>query len=240
MPEIKIGVVVADLDEYKPLVAFTERFCAKPYTYFKNEGIRFNFKGFEIICLFSGVGKVNAATAAMHLVDIGCSYILNYGLSGGISGVKRGEINIPDKFLEHDFDLTLIGYKPCEKPWQNYIYSADEFLKNAVIKCFGDLSGGTAVCGDKFICTDTDRKFLKDTFGASTCDLETGAIASVCDFSSVPFLSLRRVSDDAGDDACDSYRNMNINDGTALIDIFIKALESILVRLREKQNVTEG
>ena len=237
MPEVKIGVVVADLDEYKPLEAYVRRFSPEKYEFYKNDALSFDYKGNKIICVFSGVGKVNAAGAAMHLVDSGCGYILNYGLSGGISGVKRGEINIPDKFLEHDFDLSLIGYKPCEKPWQNYIYSVDKSLKDAVEKGLGELSGGTAVCGDKFICTDNDRKFLKDTFNATTCDLETGAIASVCEFASVPFLSLRRVSDDAGDDAVNSYRNMNINEGTALIDIFFKALESICDMIKERQNV---
>lgn len=236
MPDIKIGVVIADLDEYKPFAESVKRFAPRKYAFYNNDALSFDYDGYEIICLFSGVGKVNAAAAAMHLVDIGCSYILNFGLSGGISGVKRSEVNIPDKFLEHDFDLTLIGYKPCEKPWQKYVYSSDGFLKNAVLGVFGDLSGGTAVCGDRFICRKEDRDFLKDTFDATTCDLETGAIASVCDFASVPFLSIRRVSDDAGDDALSSYRNMNINEGTALADIFIMALGGICNALKEKNN----
>ena len=36
---------------------------------------------------------------------------------------EEKEIGI--EFLEHDFDLTGIGYKPCEKPSQKYIYDAE-------------------------------------------------------------------------------------------------------------------
>ena len=61
-----------------------------------------------------------------------------------------------------------------------------------------------------------------------SCDMETAAIAYVCDFANVPFLALRRISDDAGADAVDSYREMNTAAEAVLSDYiidFIKALE---------------
>ena len=224
MQNLKIGIVVADYDEYAPFVAALSNKDVKEYNYFNREAISFEIGAASVICINCGIGKVNAATAATHLADSGCTYILNYGLSGGISGVHRGEIVLPDKFLEHDFDLTGIGYKPCEKPSQKYIYEANSVLLQKAKLAIGQCAGGTAVCGDRFVCSADDRDFLRDTFGATTCDMETAAIASVCDMANIPYLSLRRVSDDAGEDAYANYSDMNTGEGQTLSEMFLKVL----------------
>ena len=224
MQNLKIGIVVADYDEYAPFVAALSNKDVKEYNYFNREAISFEIGAASVICINCGIGKVNAATAATHLADNGCTYILNYGLSGGISGVHRGEIVLPDKFLEHDFDLTGIGYKPCEKPSQKYIYEANRALLQKAKLALGECVGGTAVCGDRFVCSADDRDFLRDTFGATTCDMETAAIASVCDMANIPYLSLRRVSDDAGEDAYANYSDMNTGEGQTLSEMFLKVL----------------
>ena len=227
MKNLKIGIVVADYDEYAPFTEAVKSHNPVDYGYFGKRAVTFDLGQYSIICINCGIGKVNAATAASHLADMGCNYILNFGLSGGISGVKRGEVVLPDKFLEHDFDLTAIGYKPCEKPSQNYIYDADNILLQKAKSVLGELASGTAVCGDRFICNAADRSFLRDTFSATSCDMETAAIASVCDMASIPYLSLRRISDDAGEDAYSSYKDMNIGEGETLSHIFMKILYAI-------------
>lgn len=230
MKDFKIGVVIADFSEYAPFADAVSKYNARKYSCLGRESICFDLGECTVICINSGIGKVNAATSAAHLADIGCTYILNFGLSGGISGVKRGEIVLPDKFLEHDFDLTAIGYKPCEKPSQEYIYSADAELLNKAQSAIGVCRHGTAVCGDRFICNDTEREFLRKMFSAATCDMETAAIASVCHFAKIPYLSLRRVSDDAGDDAYSIYKEMDIYEGQTLADIFLKVLDAVVKR----------
>ncbi len=224
MKNFKIGIVVADYDEYAPFAESVSEYNVQEYKYFNRAAITFEINNVNVICVNCGIGKVNAATAATHLVDIGCDIILNFGLSGGISAVKLGEIVLPDRFLEHDFDLTGIGYKPCEKPSQTYIYDASEMLLQKAENAIGATEHGTAVCGDKFICSADDRNFLRDTFAATTCDMETAAIASVCYMANIPFLSLRRVSDDAGDDAYANYSDMNTGEGQTLADVFLNVL----------------
>ena len=91
MKNIKIGIVVADCDEYKPLANIIEEGEYADYSFLGRTGHKFtinteNGKA-EVISILCGIGKVNAAAATMHLIDIGCDYILNYGLSGGISGI---------------------------------------------------------------------------------------------------------------------------------------------------------
>ncbi|MBE6810530.1 MAG: 5'-methylthioadenosine/S-adenosylhomocysteine nucleosidase [Ruminococcaceae bacterium] len=227
MKNKKIGIVVADYDEYTPFLESAKVYNPQSYNYFNRLAVQFDIENTGVVCINCGIGKVNAATAATHLADIGCTYILNFGLSGGISGVHRGEIVLPDKFLEHDFDLTGIGYKPCEKPSQKYIYEVDNKLLEKAQSAIGECVHGTAVCGDRFICNKNDSNFLRKTFGATTCDMETAAIASVCDMADIPYLSLRRVSDDAGEDAYANYSEMNTGDGQTLSEVFLKVLEAI-------------
>lgn len=228
MDMLKIGIVVADSDEYKPLLEYIEKGKYEEYSFLGRMAHKFNIGKAQVVSILCGIGKVNATAAAMHLVDIGCNIILNFGLSGGISGVFKGDVCLCDKFLEHDFDLTGIGYKPCEKPSQRYIYDADTSLIEKFKQILPQVKVGTAVTGDRFICNADDRDYFKNEFSAMSCDMETAAIAYVCDFANVPFLALRRISDDAGADAVDSYREMNTAAEAVLSDYiidFIKVLE---------------
>lgn len=221
MSNLKIGIVVADSDEYAPLEEYIKKGEYSDYSFLGRKGHKFTVSKVEVISILCGIGKVNATAAAMHLVDMGCNLILNFGLSGGISGVRRGDISICDRFLEHDFDLTGIGYKPCEKPSQKYIYDANAEIIELFKKIIPDVKCGTAVTGDRFVCDEALRLALKTDFNAMSCDMETAAIAYVCDFADIPFLALRRISDDAGADAVDSYREMNTSNQTVLSDLII-------------------
>ena len=160
---------------------------------------------------------------------MGCDLILNYGLSGGVSGIGRGEITLPDRFLEHDFDLQVLGYKPCEKPSQpSYIYNASQELLSLAKEIIPTAKCGTAVTGDRFICDDAVRIELANTFNAMSCDMETAAIAYVCEYCDIPFLAIRRVSDDAGNDAKDAYRSMNTADETVLYSYVEELIKAII------------
>lgn len=226
--KLSIGVVIADENEYLPFALYAQNNGAVDAEFLGKKGVSFELKGqnksAQVNCVVCKIGKVNAAAAATHLIDKGADIILNFGLSGGVSRVNRGDLVIADRFLEHDFDLTMIGYKPCEKPGQEYIYEADSRLLSVFLKELPDVVHGTAVCGDRFICNEQDRTFLKENFGAVSCDMETGAIAAVCAMADVPFIALRRVSDDAGSDAESSYREMNDGGETLLADAFYKVL----------------
>ena len=232
MKNVKIGIVVADVDEYKSLADYLSGCENTEFSVFGRKGHKFDVTTengtANVISLLCGIGKVNAAVAATYLVLEGCDIILNYGLSGGIDGVRRGDLVICDRFLEHDFDLTVIGYKPCEKPGQKYIYLADKKLLDLFLQYLPEVKVGTAVTGDRFVCDESLRLSLKSDFSAMSCDMETAAIAYVCDSALIPFLALRRISDDAGDDAVDSYIEMNTSNETVLSDLIIGFCKKIV------------
>lgn len=225
--KIKIGLIVADDMEY---AAYEELVSSNliENDFFGRKGHRYEIskdnKKIIIDSILCGIGTVNAATAAMHLVDSGANILLNYGLSGGISNVFRGEDVVGVSFLEYDFDLTCCGYKSCEKPAQEYIYAANEVLSDVISKQGGDLKKVKVASGDRFVSDPILRDQLKNEFGINACDMETAAIAYVAHLSDTPFSSLRRVSDDAGEEATDDYHDMNNKPMTDLPALLLKSI----------------
>ncbi len=224
----KIGIVIADDMEYAPIRSMK----GEEFSFYKREGHKFVFSNeerkIELYTVCCGIGKTNSAAAAMYLIDNGCSVILNTGLSGGMSGVRRGDITFCDSYIEHDFDLTPLGYKKGEKPSQKYIYESDKLLLEFFRTLYPNARVGMAVTGDCFVCDDALRKQLIESYSPMSCDMESAAIASVCDMANVPFLAVRRVSDDAGDDAAGNYQAMNDNETFDLAVFTVGAVKEML------------
>ena len=231
MEKIKIGIVIADNDEYLPLEKLMPALGGKPTVIAGRNGHIFTVNAengqAEVTAVCSGIGKVNAAVAATALAEKGVDLILNCGLSGGISGIARHELMIAETFTEHDFDLTGLGYKPCQKPGQEYIYRSSEDI-NAVFKAImPEAKIGMAVSGDCFVSDSGKRDFLKNEFGAMACDMETAAVAYVCSAYNIKFGCVRKISDDAGASAADSYREVNVLAEDALIKVLLQAVSRI-------------
>lgn len=219
----KIGLIVADTDEFSPLAKIIKQGNYSEDAFLKRKILKFVSGNAEIIAIHCGIGKVNAAAAAVHLIDIGCEAVLNYGFSGGLGTAKKNELYLCDRFTEHDFDLTMIGYKPCEKPGQDsYIYKSDGRLDRIIRELLPDIKSGTAVTGDCFICDSARSRFLSETFNAVSCDMETAAIAYVCEYAGVPFACVRKISDGADESAEESYREVNTSGEDYLQRLIIK------------------
>ena len=226
---LKIGYIVADEDEYAPLRSFADKYMATRSDFYSREGHLFTFsqdgKTIVVHSVLCGVGMVNAAAAATYLAGEGVDIILCSGLSGGISGIKRGELTIGTRYIEHDFDLTPLGYEMCKKPLQKYIYEANDMLTDILCEIYPELKRGVIVSGDCFVGDNTKKQFLKNTFDAMSCDMESAAVAYVADLAKIPFAAVRRISDDAGDDAADSYGEMNNLREEVLVEILFNAVK---------------
>lgn len=203
---MKIGLLIVDIDEYLPFLDVIKDYNPQNAPYFDKQGCKIFVDGNEIYTVCCGIGKVNAAAATAYLLDNGYEYIMNIGYSGGISGVKIGDCVVCTKFIEHDFDMTAVGYKTCEKPNQEYVYYADKDVIEIAKRVVPGIKEGPSVTGDSFISDDKKRDFFKTEFGAVSCDMETGAIAAVCYFRKAKFMSLRMISDNAGDDSGIDYK----------------------------------
>lgn len=223
----KIGLLIADKDEYTPFVSSLSDIGYKKIDYLDKEGVIFNIGCAEVTAILCGIGKVNAAAGAMHLIDKGCKIVLNFGMSGGLAGIKRGACTFPELFLEHDFDLSEIGYMPYLKPGQSAPCFADKALLK-IAKKIGFETSMLAVSGDRFICDDNLKNKLIKELGADSCDMETAAAAAVCNAANIPFSSLRRISDDGGSDALKTHRKMNSFDNMSLPNAFLTYLKEVI------------
>lgn len=228
---LKIGLIIADPDEYSPILNYVEKFGGKEQPLFGLKSHSFVMPAkdgnCEIVSILCGIGKVNTATATTLLVDRGIDIIINTGLSGGVSSVSRGDIVLATRLLEHDFDLTCFGYAFAEKPSQEYIYSANEKLNAIYEELSPSIKKGTMVAGDRFVNDSELRNKLKNEFGAVACDMESAAAAYVCHITNTPFAAVRRISDDAGEEATDAYRSMNELAESCLLDIVLKGISRI-------------
>ncbi|MBQ2704606.1 MAG: 5'-methylthioadenosine/S-adenosylhomocysteine nucleosidase [Clostridia bacterium] len=218
-----IGIVIADGCEYEPM---RDKGLALGGTLDKLGGmncVRFTHGGVRITAIHCGIGKVNAASAAAFLLADGVELLVSTGYSGGIAGAPRGSTALATRFLEHDFDLTPLGYAPAVKPDQEYIYDAHKGVNDLILTLYPALAKGVMVSGDCFVCDDALRDRLRDNYGAVACDMESAAVASTGYKMGVGTVALRRISDDAGNDASGLYLDAAVYE-TSMTDMILNVI----------------
>lgn len=197
---MKIGIVCASDDELLPFLSVieiskvTERAMLKFY-----EG---KIHGVNVVALFSGVCKVNAAIASQILIDVfEVNMIINSGTAGGIdSKLKIFDTIISTEVCYHDVSPDILTEF---HPWiKSVFFSADDELirlsKIAVKKLEkeGKVFWGRIVTGETFI-TDKEQTQINNEFSPLAVDMETASIAHVCYVNNIPFLSIRCITDNA-------------------------------------------
>lgn len=218
-----IAVLIADTHEYNP---FCKWATANGAENFEENGMRMltmPFHGDRLVAMMSGTGKVNAAIAAMHLIlKYNAKEIYNIGFSGAVKGVRRGDLVAGSSCTECDFDLRPLGYELGVKPDQKYVYETDAELLD-MCKAQG-LYIGALGTGDMFLTSNETKADFHNRFGICAFDMESGAIAGVCDRYGVKSLSIRKISDDSEDTASEDYREMNKSEEMGLTDTLIALL----------------
>ncbi len=220
-----IGVLIADRYEYNP---FSKWASDNGATEFRENGmdmLEVDFCGIKLIAMLTNIGKVNAANAAAHLIlKYEVDEIYNIGFSGAVKGVRRGDLVAGETYQECDFDLTPLGRELGVKPDQEYIYkTADDLLK--LCKALG-IKTGKLGTGDMFLTSSESKKNFHKRFGICAFDMESAAIASVCHRYGIKNLSIRKISDDSEDTACDDYREMNESEDKGLTETLVTLLKA--------------
>ncbi len=231
--KITVGTVFADSMEYAPFLAWAQTQSFSQGLLYGNECVTVRLsKGgreLEIIAVKCGIGKVNAAAATAYLIsDKKADIILNAGLSGAVANLKREDMVAGESYVECDYDLTAIGKALGEKcDGQPHILYADKKLLSYALESKGIKSAKLGT-GDIFLTDGVKKKLFYDTFGVEAFDMETGAIASVCQKAEIPMLSLRKISDDADDDALENYREMNDRQESCLTELLVNIFDRII------------
>lgn len=196
----KAGIVCAGDDEFTPFLSqideckVSEKAMLKFY-----EG---KIGGVDVVVLFSGVGKVNAAIAAELLIEVyGVDAVINAGCAGGMdSRLHIFDTVISTEIAYHDVAEDILTEF---HPWMESIYfQADsrllELSREAIskLKMKDKVFWGRMVTGEAFI-VDEDRQRIMDIYAPLTVDMETAAIAHVCYVNHIPFIAVRCITDTA-------------------------------------------
>ena len=219
-----IGVLIADQHEYNPFCKWAKENGANTFTENGMSLLEIEVFGVNLVAMMTGIGKVNAAIAAMNLIlNYKVEEIYNIGFSGAVKGVRRGDLVAGTSCTECDFDLTPLGLELGVKPDQKYVYETDSELIE-LCKSMGIHTGALGT-GDMFLTSNQKKSEFHELFGICAFDMESGAIASVCDRYGIKHLSIRKISDDCEETACEDYREMNKSEEMGLTDALTALLK---------------
>ncbi|MBR2950858.1 MAG: 5'-methylthioadenosine/adenosylhomocysteine nucleosidase [Lachnospiraceae bacterium] len=197
---MRVGIICAGDREVAPFLPIicecksTEKAMLKFY-----EGTISNT---EVVVLFSGVCKVNAAIATQILIDtFRVNVIINAGTAGGMNEkLKIFDTVISTEVAYHDVAPNILTEF---HPWlETVFFKADQELlrvsKNVVDKLglSHNVFWGRMVTGEAFI-ADEGREKINEKFEPLTVDMETASIAHVCYVNNIPFISVRSITDTA-------------------------------------------
>lgn len=204
---MKIGILCAGDDELAPFLPqikemkMTEKAMLRFY-----EG---KLGGTDVVTLYSGVCKVNAAVATQILIDtFGVSAVINVGTAGAIDE----KLNLFDTVVATDCCYHDVAEDILTEfhPWMKSIFfeSSPYLLEKAKLAAkkagLSDIFFGRMVTGEAFI-TDEGREQMIRKFAPLSVDMETAAVAHVCYVNNIPFLSVRAITDTAAHSGIDSF-----------------------------------
>lgn len=197
---MRIGILCAGDREVVPFleILFEKRKTEKAMLTF-HEG---TIKGIDVVTLYSGVCKVNAAIAAQILIDtFGVDLIINAGTAGGMNpALSILDVVISTEVAYHDVAPHILTEF---HPWmENAFFIADPALLHLARKAVekrpltGTVRFGRMVTGEAFV-TDAGRDGINQQYAPLSVDMETASIAHVCYVNQIPFIAIRCITDDA-------------------------------------------
>ena len=175
----------------------------------------------DIVLAQSGMGKVNIAICAQVMIDIfKADALINTGIAGGIAhGLHVGDVVIGKDAVQHDYDLTPVGYAmghvdfgDTDKEEPVYFKSSDRLVE-LIYGSAKDLMNEenihirTIATGDIFVSRNELKDELRERYDAYAAEMEGGAMLHVANKNGVEAVIIRCISDLADEGAGESIEN---------------------------------
>ena len=168
--------------------------------------------GVPVVLSVCGEGKVNAAICAQTMIlRFAPDLLLNTGVAGNLSDVLNvGDVAIASDTVEHDYDISPLGYAPGMVLGVNQIHVPCDEGAVALIDEIMTALGithlvGTVASGDQFISGKDEKDRIRGLFGAIACEMEGAAIGHVATLNGVAFCVIRAISDNADGSAPENF-----------------------------------
>lgn len=209
LPEL-IGIIGAMPEELEELLGVLENAQEQregAFTLYRG-----TLEGHDVLLAECGIGKVNAAALTQLLIIQGVSGIIFTGVAGAVDpSLKVGDLVVSTDALQHDLDVTSLGYDLGRVPGEPLSWQADEGLLELALSAAKEIEGvqvvsGRIVSGDQFIASPEKVTQLRETFSAVCAEMEGAAVAQICARAEVPFVIIRSISDTADHDAEVNFR----------------------------------
>lgn len=185
----------------------------------------FEIHGKACVAVKSGIGKVNAAYATTLLIEnYRPKFIVSTGISGGLGRCKLLDVVVAVSCVQYDVDTTALGDEIGFVSTVNKVYFetnteiADAFCRDT------DAKKVILASGDRFIADVESARFIVETFDASACDMESGAIAQIAYITHTPFIAVRCISDGADGEAAPCYEKLTDSASIKLAEFVKKGI----------------
>lgn len=218
-----IGAMPSELADIRAALPGSEIIKKAGYEYYVNR----ISENTEVIHVCSGIAKVNAAVCAQALIDtFEPDAIINAGIAGGMnSDVKVCDIVISSEVCSHDLDLHFLKDYP---PYCG-VYKSDESLMQLAAECCDifDVNHffGRIVSGEAFITDSAVKKVIEENFTPYAVDMESAAVGQCAYRNSVPYVSVRCISDNADDEGAMSFDKFEKIAAKIVADVVLKMAE---------------
>lgn len=158
----------------------------------------------DVVLSLCGVGKVNAAIGTTLLInEFNCDLIINSGIAGGISPLKKRDSVIATELGYHDFNVSAFGYPYGQVPQMPRFFQVNPGLLVLVKSIFNkvglEYKTTRIYSGDLFVTSKEELSKIEDKEGFAV-EMEGAAIAHVCVRSGIDFIVLRYISDIIGEE----------------------------------------
>lgn len=237
----KIGVIAAMTSEAEALKA-----QLKEPVETKVSGISFAsgiLCGMPVVLAVCGEGKVNAAVCAQTMIlRYGVDLLLNTGVAGNLSNsLSVGDIAIASDTVEHDYDVSALGYEPGMVFGVNQIHVPCDETAVRLLDAIMTDSGvnhlvGTVASGDQFVSSTDQKERIRGLFGAIACEMEGAAVGHVAALNGIGFCVIRAISDNADGSAPENFGDF----AAAAAENSVKITEKFLTRLSDIRAGSRG
>ncbi len=206
-----IGAMPEELERLMALADAVRRETVGPF-----ELVEATLEGAPVVMATCGIGKVNAAALAQALASAGVGRVIVTGVAGALDpSLRVGDIVVSRDAVQHDVDVTGLGYEPGRVPGEPLSWEADPELRGAALAAAEEVAErdgvrallGRVASGDVFVAEAQRAAELRERFGASCAEMEGAAVAQVLSRWSLPWVVVRSVSDTADQAAEVDFRS---------------------------------
>ena len=159
----------------------------------------------KIILMLSGMGQKKAEESALQLVQLKPDCLILTGFAGGLQPYVQSGNVVVDSKTTHPQLLQF-------------------FLKGNFHNIF-TLYSGTFYCSPQILLKSSDKKNVGIQSGSIAVEMESSAVKNICDQFSIPFGSVRSVSDTVDQDLPSSLTSLD-SSGSIHLKFLMKMMMS--------------